>query len=70
MEKRCFEVGNLGFGVQSWADTKVGLAICNDRRWAETYRVLALGGAEPVCLGYNTLQRRPAPAAGKPSQHR
>lgn len=54
LEKRYFEVGNLGFGVRSWRNTKVGLAICNDRRWPETYRVLALGGAEVVCLGYNT----------------
>ena len=30
------------------------MCICNDRRWAETYRVLALQGAELVLLGYNT----------------
>ncbi len=59
LEKRYFEVGNLGFGVQSWRKTKIGLAICNDRRWAETYRVLALGGAELVCLGYNTPASTP-----------
>lgn len=54
LEKKYFEVGDLGFGVRPWRDTTVGLAICNDRRWAETYRALALGGAELVCLGYNT----------------
>ena len=32
----------------------LGSCICNDRRWAETYRVLALRGAEMVVLGYNT----------------
>jgi predicted amidohydrolase len=54
LEKRYFEVGNQGFGVADWHGTKVGLAICNDRRWAESYRVMALQGAELVCLGYNT----------------
>ncbi|MBG6215825.1 putative amidohydrolase [Arthrobacter sp. CAN_A6] len=59
LEKRYFEVGDLGFGVQPWRNTKIGLAICNDRRWAETYRVLAIGGAEIVCLGYNTPASTP-----------
>ncbi len=59
LEKRYFEVGNLGFGVQPWRNTTVGLAICNDRRWAETYRVLALRGAELACLGYNTPASTP-----------
>jgi len=30
------------------------MAICNDRRWPETYRMLCLNGAEVVLLGYNT----------------
>ncbi|MGO4382817.1 nitrilase-related carbon-nitrogen hydrolase [Specibacter sp. RAF43] len=59
LEKRYFEVGDLGFGVQPWRNTTVGLAICNDRRWAETYRVLALRGAKLVCLGYNTPATTP-----------
>lgn len=59
LEKRYFEVGDLGFGVQPWRTTKIGLAICNDRRWAETYRILALQGAEIVCLGYNTPTTTP-----------
>lgn len=54
LEKRYFEVGDLGFPVAGWKNTRVGLAICNDRRWAETYRVMALQRAEIVCLGYNT----------------
>ena len=33
---------------------RVGLAICNDRRWPETYRMLCLNGAEIVLIGYNT----------------
>lgn len=59
LEKRYFEVGDLGFPVAQWHQTTVGLAICNDRRWAETYRVLALQGAELVCLGYNTPVKTP-----------
>lgn len=54
LEKRYFEVGDLGFPVAAWKRTRVGLAICNDRRWAETYRMMALQRAEIVCLGYNT----------------
>ena len=32
----------------------MGMAICNDRRWPETYRVMGLKGAEIIVLGYNT----------------
>jgi len=54
LEKRVFEVGNLGFPAWRAFGGIVGMCICNDRRWAETYRVLALQGAEVVILGYNT----------------
>jgi predicted amidohydrolase len=59
LEKRYFDVGNLGF--QSWRafGGVVGMCICNDRRWPETYRVLALQGAELVLLGYNTPDHIP-----------
>lgn len=30
------------------------MGLCNDRRWAETYRVMALQGADIVLFGYNT----------------
>jgi predicted amidohydrolase len=59
LEKRYFEVGDSGFRAVRWHQTTVGLAICNDRRWAETYRMLALKGAEIVCIGYNTPVRTP-----------
>jgi predicted amidohydrolase len=36
------------------------MCICNDRRWPETYRMLALQGAEMVVLGYNTPVHNPA----------
>ncbi len=54
LEKYYFEVGDLGFGVFDVDGVRVGMCICNDRRWAEVYRVLALQGAELVVLGYNT----------------
>ena len=54
LEKRYFEVGDLGFGTWRALGGVMGMAICNDRRWPETYRVLALKGAEVVMLGYNT----------------
>jgi predicted amidohydrolase len=30
------------------------MAVCNDRRWPETYRVMGLQGVEMVLIGYNT----------------
>ena len=54
LEKRYFEPGDLGFGVWSQHGGLVGMAICNDRRWPETYRVMGLQGAELIVLGYNT----------------
>jgi predicted amidohydrolase len=54
LEKRYFEVGDEGFRVWRAFDAVVGMCICNDRRWPETFRVLALQGAEIVALGYNT----------------
>ena len=54
LEKRYFEVGNEGFKVWNTMDTKIGMCICNDRRWPETFRVMSLQSAELVVLGYNT----------------
>lgn len=54
LEKKYFEVGDLGFKTWDFLDTRVGMCICNDRRWPETYRVMGLQGAELVMLGYNT----------------
>ena len=58
LEKRYFERGNLGFGA--WRsqvgehEAILGMALCNDRRWPETYRVLGLQGVEMAFIGYNT----------------
>jgi predicted amidohydrolase len=54
LEKRYFEPGNLGFGVWRAFGGVMGMCICNDRRWPETYRVMGLQGVEMVMLGYNT----------------
>ncbi|HUF86306.1 MAG TPA: N-carbamoyl-D-amino-acid hydrolase [Thermohalobaculum sp.] len=63
LEKRYFEHGDLGFPVFDAYGGTIGMCICNDRRWPETFRVLGLRGAEIVLLGYNTPQHYPpAPA--------
>jgi N-carbamoyl-D-amino-acid hydrolase len=54
LERRYFEPGNLGFPVYAYRGARVGLALCNDRRWPETYRMLCLNGAQVVLIGYNT----------------
>ena len=54
LEKRYFEPGDLGFPVFRGFGGIRGMAICNDRRWPETYRVMGLQGVDMVMLGYNT----------------
>jgi N-carbamoyl-D-amino-acid hydrolase len=54
LEKKYFEVGDLGFRVWKFMGTIAGMLICNDRRWPEAFRCLALQGAEIVALGFNT----------------
>nr|WP_321524765.1 N-carbamoyl-D-amino-acid hydrolase [uncultured Cohaesibacter sp.] len=54
LERRYFETGNLGFQTFDALGGKLGMCICNDRRWPETFRVLGLRGAELIMIGYNT----------------
>jgi predicted amidohydrolase len=54
LEKRYFEPGDLGFPVWRTMGGVLGMAICNDRRWPETYRVMGLQGVELILLGFNT----------------
>jgi len=54
LEKRYFDVGDLGFVTFNAFNAIAGMCICNDRRWPESFRVLGLQGAELVMLGYNT----------------
>ena len=64
LERRYFEPGPEGFQVWRAFDGIIGMAICNDRRWPETYRVMGLQGAELILIGYNT----PIHYAPDPSQ--
>ena len=49
-----FSHGDTGYRVFDAAGTRVGIAICQDRRYPESYRALALEGAEIILIGYNT----------------
>jgi len=59
LEKRYFETGNLGFPTFEAFGGQMGMCLCNDRRWPETFRMLGLQGAELVMLGYNTPAHYP-----------
>jgi len=63
LERRYFEAGS-DFPTWDAFGGVIGMAICNDRRWPETYRCLSLGGAELILIGYNT----PIHYAPDPSQ--
>ena len=54
LEKRYFDPGDLGFPVWRTLGGVLGMCICNDRRWPETFRVMGLQGVEMVMLGFNT----------------
>ncbi|KAF2729163.1 carbon-nitrogen hydrolase [Polyplosphaeria fusca] len=69
LEKRYFKPGDYGFDafrVPDLADATrergepiFGMMICNDRRWAEAWRLLGLQGVEVVFCGYNTTGYAP-----------
>lgn len=62
LEKRYFTLGP-GWGVTQAFGGIMGVALCNDRRWPETYRVMGLQGVEMVLIGYSTpVHNAPAPA--------
>ncbi|WP_094814106.1 N-carbamoyl-D-amino-acid hydrolase [Bordetella genomosp. 12] len=54
LEKKFFQVGDAGLPVVEAFDTRVGMCLCNDRRWPETWRMMSLQSAEVGVLGYNT----------------
>lgn len=64
LERGYFEPGR-SFDVWRAFGGVVGMLICNDRRWPESYRVLGLQGAELCLIGYNT----PIHYAPDPSQN-
>ena len=53
-ERYYFEPGPEGFGVWKAFGARIGMMICNDRRWPESYRVMGLKGVELILCGYNT----------------
>lgn len=63
-ERYYFEPGPDEPGVWPAFGGRVGMMICNDRRWPETYRVMGLQGVELILCGYNT----PIHYAPDPSQ--
>ncbi len=73
LEKRYFEVGDLGFPVirapmGGLEGVNMGMMICNDRRWPEAWRVLGLQSVELVMVGYNTPSLNQA-ASGFEAHH-
>lgn len=62
-ERYYFEPSDEGFGVWDAFGGRIGMMICNDRRWPETYREMGLQGVELIVCGYNTpLQYIPDPS--------
>ena len=53
-ERYYFEPSDEGFGVWNAFGGRIGMMICNDRRWPETYREMGLQGVELIACGYNT----------------
>lgn len=64
-ERYYFTPSPEGFGVWKAFGGRVGMMICNDRRWPESYRVMGLQGVELILCGYNT----PLHYAPDPSQN-
>ncbi len=63
-ERYYFEPSDQGFGVWEAFGGNMGMMICNDRRWPETYRAMGLQSVEMILCGYNT----PIHYAPDPSQ--
>ena len=62
-ERYYFKPSDDGFGVWKAFGGRIGMMICNDRRWPESYRVMGLQGVEMILCGYNTpLQYIPDPS--------
>lgn len=62
-ERYYFTPSPDGFGVWKAFGGRVGMMICNDRRWPESYRVMGLQGVEIILCGYNTpLHYAPDPS--------
>jgi predicted amidohydrolase len=49
-EKLCFEAGDLGLPTFRTAFGRLGICVCYDLRFVEVVRVLALSGADLICV--------------------
>ena len=54
LERAYFEPAAETFRTWTAFRGEIGLALCNDRRWPETYRVMGLADVEMILIGYNT----------------
>ena len=50
VEKHCFTPGDIGLTVAETAWGAIGLCVCYDLRFVEVVRVLALRGADLICV--------------------
>jgi hypothetical protein len=63
LERYYFEPSPEGFGVWDAFGARIGMMICNDRRWTESYLLMGLQGVELILCGYNTpLHYAPDPS--------
>jgi predicted amidohydrolase len=63
LERYYFEPSPDGFDVWDAFGGRIGMMICNDRRWPESYREMGLAGVEMILCGYNTpLHYAPDPS--------
>lgn len=65
-EKLFFRPGDLGLPVFDTAYGKVGVAICYDGWFPETFRGLVAAGAELICVPTNWVPMPDQPAGGEP----
>lgn len=70
LEKRDFAYGDRGFLVFRAYGGILGMLICNDRRWPEAWRCLALQGAEMVLVGYTSAAYDPNGGEGESAELR
>ncbi len=54
LERAYFEPSLETFRTWTAFRGEIGMALCNDRRWSETYRVMGLADVEMILIGYNT----------------
>lgn len=65
-EHRYFEKGNIGLPVFDLPFGRIGIAICYDGWFPETFRSLALAGAELVCVPTNWVPMAGAASDAEP----